>query len=111
VVRVKPIGGLDLTTGPELREQVAELVAVGFEHVVIDIRGVSFIDATAVALLRRLANQASSAGWRLSLIQSQDQVQQICALTGAIDQPPFDAVTGTMASTPSAIMASEERDA
>ncbi len=90
VVRVKPIGELDLSTAPELREQVAELVAVGFEHVVIDLRGVSSIGATAVALLLRLADQARSSGWRLSLIHGQDQVQGILALTGTRDQLPFD---------------------
>ena len=90
VVRVKPIGELDLTTAPELREQVAELVAVDFEHVLIDLRGVSSIDAGVVALLLRLAGQARRAGWRLSLIQRQDQVQRILALTGALDQLPFD---------------------
>jgi anti-sigma B factor antagonist len=90
VVRVKPIGELALTTAPELREQVAELVAVGFEHVVIDLRGVSSIDDAAVALLLRLADQARSSGWRLSSIQRQDQVQRILALTGTRDQLPFD---------------------
>jgi anti-sigma B factor antagonist len=86
VVRVKPIGELDLTTGPELREQVSELVAVGFEHLVIDLRGLTFVDATGVALLLGLAEQARSGGWRLSLIPGHDQVQRILSLTGTLDQ-------------------------
>jgi anti-anti-sigma factor len=100
VVRVKPIGKLDPTTSPELRAQVAELVAVGFEHVVIDLHGVSSIDATAVALLLSLADQARGAGWRLSLIQRHDQVQGILALTGTRDQLPFDDGHEVMASGP-----------
>jgi anti-sigma B factor antagonist len=69
VVRVRPVGELDLSTGPELRDHVAELVAVGFEHLVIDLRGLSFIDATGVSLLLSLAAQARRERWRLSLIR------------------------------------------
>ena len=79
VVRVKAIGELDLASGPELRSQVLELVAVGFEHVIIDLRGVSFIDASSVGLLLRLADRARSAGWRLSLIPGRGEVQRVLA--------------------------------
>ena len=57
-VRVTPIGELDLATGTELRDQVHELLAAGFEHLIIDLRGLTFMDATGIALLRRLADQA-----------------------------------------------------
>lgn len=86
VVRVKPIGELDLATGPELREQVMELVAVGFEHLVIDLRGLTFVDATGVALLLALDEQARSDGWRLSLIPGHHQVHRVLSLTGTLDQ-------------------------
>ena len=89
VVRVKAIGELDLATGPELHGKVVELVAVGFEHVIIDLRGLSFIDASSVGLLLRLADQARASGWRLSLIPGDDRVQRVLALTGAGERLPF----------------------
>jgi anti-sigma B factor antagonist len=89
VVCVKPRGELDLATAPVLREQVTELVAVGFDHLVIDLRGLSFMDATGVRLLVWLTDQARSDGWQLSLIDGPDQVQRILALTGCTDRLPF----------------------
>jgi anti-sigma B factor antagonist len=89
MVRVRPVGELDLITGPELRDHVAELLAVGFEHVVIDLRGLSFMDATGVSLLLSLAAQARRERWRLSLIRGDRQVQRIFALTDTLRQLPF----------------------
>jgi anti-sigma B factor antagonist len=89
VVRVRPIGELDLSNGPELRDHVAELLAIGFEHLVIDLRGLSFIDASGVSLLFSLAAQARSERWRLSLIRGEGQVQRILALTDPLGRLPF----------------------
>lgn len=74
VARVKPIGELDLASVGELREQVTQLLAVGFEQLIIDLRGVSFLDLSGLRLLLCLTDQARSEGWRLSLIQGPSQV-------------------------------------
>jgi anti-sigma B factor antagonist len=92
VVRVKPVGELDLATGPELRSRVLGLVAVGVEHLIIDLRGLSFIDATGLSLLLSLADDAREGGWRLSLIQGTGQVRRMFALTDIGDRLPFASV-------------------
>jgi anti-sigma B factor antagonist len=89
VVWVTPRGELDLATGPELREQVSELLEVGFERLVIDLRGLSFIDVAGLRLLLGLALRARSEGWRLSLIQGDDVVRRLFALTDTLDRLPF----------------------
>ena len=89
VVRVKPVGELDLATGPKLREQVTELVAIGFSHLIIDLRGVSFMDVSGLTLLLALTDRARGEEWRLSLIQGNAQLQRIFALTNTLDRLPF----------------------
>ena len=54
-------GELDLAAGPRLRRPADELVAAGFEQLVIDLRAVTFIDVSAVRLLLELAARAQEA--------------------------------------------------
>lgn len=61
LIRVKPRQARFFTC-PQLREQVAELLTTGFIHLAIDLRGLSFIDAGGVRLLRDLAGNARSGG-------------------------------------------------
>lgn len=89
LVRVRLIGELDLATGPELREQITELLAVGFEHLIIDLRDLSFLDATGLTLLLALADRARDEGWRLSLIHAHGQVRRICELTNTLSRLPL----------------------
>ncbi len=93
-VWVEPVGELDLCTVPELREQIEELLAVGFERVIIDLRGLSFIDVSGLKLLLCLTGEARAAGRRLSLIQGSDVVRRIFALTGTLEQLPFLSAAG-----------------
>jgi anti-sigma B factor antagonist len=89
VVRIKPTGELDLATAPELRDHVIELLAVGFEQLIIDLRGLSFIDVAGVRLLLELADRARCEDWKLSLIQAGDRVARIFVLTDTVGQLPF----------------------
>jgi anti-sigma B factor antagonist len=89
VVWVKPIGELDLASCPELQQRVAELVAVGFEDLIIDLRGLSFLDVTGLCLLLELAGRARAERWRLALVQGDDRIRRIFALTGTLDELPF----------------------
>jgi anti-sigma B factor antagonist len=89
VVRVKPVGELDLATVSVLADQVRELLEVGFEQLVIDLRGLSFIDVAGLRLLLGLAHRARSEGWRLSLIQGSDPVRRLLVLTDTLDRLPF----------------------
>jgi anti-sigma B factor antagonist len=89
VVRVKPVGELDLATVSVLEDQVRELLAVGFEQLIIDLRGLSFMDVSGLRLLLSLARHARHEGWRLSLIQGSVPVRRLFALTDTTRQLPF----------------------
>ena len=91
VVRIKPVGELDLAAVPVLSEQVRELLVVGFEQLVIDLRGVSFIDVAGVEQLVCLADDAQRDGWRLWLIQGDEVVRRVFELTETLVRLPFSA--------------------
>lgn len=96
VVRIKPVGELDLASVGKLRDQVMELLAVGFERLIIDLRGLSFLDVCGLRLLLCLADQAPGEGWRLSLIPPNKQVGRIFELTGTAAQLPFHSPVRTI---------------
>jgi len=54
-VWVEPIGELDLAMIPDLRDQIEELITAGFLQVIIDLRGLSFIDVAGLRLLLSLS--------------------------------------------------------
>ncbi|MFZ0385233.1 MAG: STAS domain-containing protein [Solirubrobacteraceae bacterium] len=89
VVRVQPVGELDLAAVSVLGDQVSELLEVGFDRLVIDLGGLSFIDVAGLRLLLGLALRARGEGWRLSLVPGADRVQRLFALTGTLDGLPF----------------------
>ena len=88
-VRLHPQGELDLATAPALKQQVIELVEVGFDHLVIDLRGLSFIDSTGIAMLVWLTEQSQAAEWTLSMIQGRGQVDRILQISGTAERLPF----------------------
>jgi anti-anti-sigma factor len=64
VVCILPEGELDLASVAVLEEQVAELIDAGFMRLVIDLRGLTFMDVSGVRLLLGLARQARGGGCR-----------------------------------------------
>jgi anti-sigma B factor antagonist len=94
VVHLEPAGELDMSTAPLVRGHVDELVAAGFTDVVIDLRGLEFIDCSGVRLLLALDAGASSDGWRLTLVQGHPAIERLFALTGTLDALPFTSADG-----------------
>jgi len=90
-VRVLPIGELDLATVDRLHATVEELVAAGFERVVIDLRELVFIDCAGLRLLYVLRDGAREEGWQLALIQGPSAVRRLFAMTETLGELPFQA--------------------
>ena len=53
-VRVAPVGELDIATVDKLQAEVARLLETGFEKIVLDLRGVRFLDSTGLRLVLEL---------------------------------------------------------
>jgi anti-sigma B factor antagonist len=55
-------GELDMATAPRLREQLNALIAAGARRLVVDLRGVSFMDSIALAALVRAQQRLGDKG-------------------------------------------------
>jgi anti-sigma B factor antagonist len=90
-VRVRLVGELDMTTVPVLRAQIVELRQVGFERVVVDLRGLDFMDSTGLRLFLELAAEARRDGFSIALVPGPPAVQRVFKTTGTLAALPFTA--------------------
>lgn len=75
-------GQLDLVSSAALKRSMDELVSSDAELIVVDLRGVEFMDSTALHLLLEARLQAHESGRRFALIRGPEQVQRVFDLTG-----------------------------
>lgn len=87
--RVVPCGELDLATGPIVDRCLAELHGAGFAALQLDLRRLTFIDASGVRLVERWAERARREGVVFTVVPGPPEVQFVFRLTGTEDQLPF----------------------
>ena len=88
-VRVCPHGEIDLASVGHIRRTIDECLSAGCERVVLDLRGVTFLDCAGVHLVLNADAAARAAGWELLLIEGPVPVQRTFELTGVRDSLPF----------------------
>lgn len=76
-----PQGELDLSAVDELDREVRELRGGGFDQIVVDLRGLEFLDPSGLRLLLSLRNDAKRDGHSLELVPGPSPVQRIFELT------------------------------
>jgi anti-sigma B factor antagonist len=86
-------GELDIAAVPSARDRIAELKGEGRE-LVLDLRGLSFIDSSGLNLLLQEAAESTRDGWNLSVIPGPSVVQRIFQLTGTEERLPFRSPRG-----------------
>ena len=79
------IGELDLRTSPELEQRLSQAFAGGAELVILDLRGIEFMDSTGLRVLLTAHQRAHESGRRFALIRGADQVERVLTLTGVRD--------------------------
>ena len=89
VARVSPVGELDLATVDRLRTCLRELIADGVPRLVIDLRGTTFVDSTALHLLVSTHAESVDQGWRLEIIPGSPTVHRPIVVIGLDEQLPF----------------------
>jgi anti-sigma B factor antagonist len=67
----------------ELRRQIE----AGFKRVVLDLRGLTFMDSTGLHLVARWAAEASRDGFEFQLERGSTTVQRVFELAGMTDLP------------------------
>lgn len=79
-------GELDLATVDRVDEQIAQLRTAGFTSIVLDLRALTFIDATGLRLLLRLDAASRSDGFAFAIIDGCEPVRRLLAITGLTDR-------------------------
>ncbi len=82
VVRVAPAGELDIATAGRLAGELQELRDVGFDRVVLDLRRLTFMDSTGVALLLSEDRCARENGHDFMLIAGAPPIQRVMEICG-----------------------------
>ena len=78
-------GELDLLSSPILGRALERIPDADAELVIIDLRGLQFMDSTGLHLLVQAQQRAHDAGRRFALIRGTEQVQRLLDLTGMTD--------------------------
>jgi anti-sigma B factor antagonist len=87
--RVRPLGEIDLATIDRVRRKIDDCVAAGCERVVLDLRGVTFMDSTGLHLALDADAAARASGWELRIIEGPRPVQRVFEVTGLRDLLAF----------------------
>ena len=81
-VAVIPEGELDMDSSEFLERKIAELRAVGTPRLVLNLRGLEFMDSCGLRSLIALRNDCKRTGQELELIPGRPAVQRLFTLTG-----------------------------
>jgi anti-anti-sigma factor len=87
------VGELDLDTAHAVEQQLADLRAGGCERLVLDLRGLRFMDSTGLRLVIRWDTAAREDGFEFAIVPGADVVQRVFQLTGmdehlTVAEPP-----------------------
>jgi anti-sigma B factor antagonist len=88
-VRVVPVGELDIATVEKLRTEVDRLREAGFANLILDLRGVRFLDSTGLRLVLELDAAAREGSQELQIIRGSAVVQRIFEVTQVSDRLNF----------------------
>ena len=88
-VLVAPRGDMDMATVGMVEAELRRLRDSGFDHIVLDLGGLSFMDSSGLHLLTRWANDATQDGFVFELEPGPPAVQRLFELTSMTDLLPF----------------------
>jgi anti-sigma B factor antagonist len=89
-VVVAPCGELDLATVAELEGRLQELIADGWAALVLDLRGLSFMDATGLSLVIRLTSRRDVS---VEVVDGSDPIARLFDVAGVREHLPFTTAT------------------
>jgi anti-sigma B factor antagonist len=75
-------GEFDIARGGDLDSLIQDLSGNSPDEVIIDLRGVTFLDSSGLRSLNRARLLGPETGWSLKLVQGGEQVQRIFEVTG-----------------------------
>ena len=99
LVRVVPIGELDLATVSVLDQALCEQLDAGFSCLVLDLSRLTFIDSSGINAIVRYQQRLDADGRQFRLIPGPPQVQRPFKVMGLVDRLPFSNNGGAAAPT------------
>jgi anti-sigma B factor antagonist len=88
-VHVIPHGEIDLASVDSLESTLRELRDTGFDHLVIDLRHVTFMDSTGLRLMLTWDDEARREGRDFELVAGPPLVQKLFDITGVTSRLRF----------------------
>jgi anti-anti-sigma factor len=98
-VSIRPIGELDIATADAFMAKCDEVLAEGYERLVLDLRGLTFMDSTGLRAIVRL-HQTAAASAGLQIIDGPEHVQRVFTITGLRRHLPFAGTDGALGEQP-----------
>jgi anti-sigma B factor antagonist len=89
VVRVVPVGELDLATTEKLRQEIDRLHEAGFNRLVLDLSRLRFMDSTGLRLVLEVDAGSRADGWTFSLVRGPAAVQRLFEVTNLAQRLDF----------------------
>ena len=95
VASVRPFGELDLESVHRVEAALDGLHEEGCGNIVLDLRGLTFMDSTGLRLVIRWDTAARQDGFHFAIVPGQEIVQRVFRLTGmdehlTLAEPPPD---------------------
>jgi anti-sigma B factor antagonist len=75
-------GELDIVTAPALREELARHIDAGSLRIVVDLRGVDFLDSTALGVMVGAHKRLVAEGQRLAVVCTHESILRVLEITG-----------------------------
>ena len=89
---VRPAGELDMATAPTLEASLRKAHERGFRRLIVDLRGLEFMDSTGLTLLTRWTLDARNDGYQFAVIPGHEKIRRLFELTRL--SPHFTFVDG-----------------
>jgi sulfate permease, SulP family len=90
-------GGLFFATAEALEERVRGLTDTGAEAIVLDCKGVNFVDSQGAEKLAEIRELLDLGGWTLRLAHVKPQVLRVLRADGVVDRLGADHIHGNVA--------------
>ena len=76
------VGEVDLSSAPFLRARIDELIHLGTQQLVVELRGVGFMDSSGLSVLVACMKRMREAGGQLAIACPNDSILKVFTVTG-----------------------------